>query len=93
MEQANNLAKEFPDPITRTTWDNYLTVSSKDAKKHGFKNFNVANGGLNGSYAKIEADDKQIIAPVLIQPGQAENMGLAFGYGKIKGMKKENRLE
>ncbi len=92
--QANNpWLQEFPDPITRTTWDNYLTVSSKDAKKHGFKNFNVANGGLNGSYAKIEADDKQIIAPVLIQPGQAEGtMGLAFGYGKIKGMKKEMQI-
>ena len=92
--QANNpWLQEFPDPITRTTWDNYLTVSVKDAKKFGFKNFNVANGGLNGSYAKIEAAGKEIIVPVLIQPGQAEGtMGLAFGYGKIQGMKEEMQI-
>ena len=92
--QANNpWLQEFPDPISRTTWDNYLTVSVKDAKKFGFKNYNVANGGLNGSYAKIEAAGKEIIAPVLIQPGQAEGtMGLAFGYGKIQGMKEEMQI-
>ena len=92
--QANNpWLQEFPDPITRTTWDNYLTVSIKDAKKFGFKNYNVANGGLNGSYAKIEAAGKEIIAPVLIQPGQAEGtMGLAFGYGKVQGMKEEMQI-
>ena len=51
--QANNpWLQEFPDPITRTTWDNYLTVSSKDAKKYGFKNFNVANGGQMGAMQK-----------------------------------------
>ena len=92
--QANNpWLQEFPDPISRTTWDNYLTVSIKDAKKFGFKNYNVANGGLNGSYAKIEAAGKEIIAPVLIQPGQAEGtMGLAFGYGKVQGMKEEMQI-
>ena len=32
-QQANNpWLQEFPDPITRVTWDNYLTVSSFDAK-------------------------------------------------------------
>jgi len=92
--QANNpWLQEFPDPITRTTWDNYLTVSMKDAKKFGFKNINIANGGLNGSYAKIEALGKEIVVPVLIQPGQAEGtMGLAFGYGRIKGMNEEMQV-
>jgi len=93
-KQANNpWLQEFPDPVTRTTWDNYLTVSMKDAKKIGFKNINVANGGLNGSYAKIEVGEKEIVAPVIIQPGQAEGtMGLAFGYGKIHGLKKEMQV-
>ena len=32
-QQANNpWLQEFPDPLTRTTWDNYLTISEYDAK-------------------------------------------------------------
>ena len=35
-QQANNpWLQEFPDPLTRTTWDNYLTVSESDAKELG----------------------------------------------------------
>ena len=31
-QQANNpWLQEFPDPITRVAWDNYLTVSATDA--------------------------------------------------------------
>ena len=53
-QQANNpWLQEFPDPITRTTWDNYLTVSKADADALGLENWNVANGGLNGSYANV----------------------------------------
>ena len=43
-QQANNpWLQEFPDPLTRTTWDNYLTVSAADAKALGFENTNDAN--------------------------------------------------
>ena len=32
-QQANNpWLQEFPDPLTRATWDNYLTISEYDAK-------------------------------------------------------------
>ncbi|GIS28020.1 MAG: hypothetical protein CM15mP129_02170 [Chloroflexota bacterium] len=32
-QQANNpWLQEFPDPLTRATWDNYLTISEHDAK-------------------------------------------------------------
>jgi molybdopterin-containing oxidoreductase family iron-sulfur binding subunit len=31
--QANNpWLQELPDPITRMSWDNYLTISPKDAE-------------------------------------------------------------
>ena len=53
-QQANNpWLQEMPDPITRTTWDNYVTVSKVDAASMGLVNENVANGGLNGSYVNI----------------------------------------
>ena len=47
-QQANNpWLQEFPDPITRTSWDNYLTVSKADAEALGLDKLNnVANGGF-----------------------------------------------
>ena len=73
-QQANNpWLQEMPDPITRTTWDNYVTVSKADAANMGLVNENVANGGLNGSYVNINMNGVVIQnVPVLIQPGQAK---------------------
>jgi molybdopterin-containing oxidoreductase family iron-sulfur binding subunit len=93
-QQANNpWLQEFPDPITRTTWDNYLTVSFSDAKELGLKNVNVSNGALNGSYANISNGSKSLKVPVIIQPGQAKGtVGLALGYGRVDGLKKEMQV-
>ncbi len=91
-QQANNpWLREFPDPITRTTWDNYLTVSQADADKLELKNWNVANGGLNGSYANVTVNGVTLEnVPVIIQPGQANgSVGLSFGYGRKAGLKEE----
>ena len=90
-QQANNpWLQEFPDPITRVTWDNYLTVAASDAAALGLKNVNVANGALNGSYAKVTVGDKTLTLPVVIQPGQAKgSVGLALGYGERKGLQDE----
>lgn len=91
-QQANNpWLQEFPDPITRVSWDNYVTVSKADAANLGLENWNVANGGLNGSYVTIEVAGKKLEkVPVIIQPGQAKGtVGLALGYGRQAAMKKE----
>ncbi|UOB19009.1 TAT-variant-translocated molybdopterin oxidoreductase [Abyssalbus ytuae] len=91
-QQANNpWLQEFPDPITRVSWDNYVTISRFDAEELGMENINVANGGLNGSYATIETvDGVSVKVPVIIQPGQAKgSAGLAFGYGRKAGLKPE----
>ncbi|WP_046743924.1 TAT-variant-translocated molybdopterin oxidoreductase [Kordia zhangzhouensis] len=91
-QQANNpWLQEFPDPITRASWDNYLTISQADAEAKGLKNWNVANGGLNGSYVNVTVNGKTIEnVPVIIQPGQARGtVGLAFGYGKKAGIQEE----
>ncbi|RWX03603.1 TAT-variant-translocated molybdopterin oxidoreductase [Flavobacterium cerinum] len=91
-QQANNpWLQEFPDPITRVSWDNYATVSKFDAEKLDLENYNVANGGLNGSYVTIEVNGKKLEnVPVIIQPGQARGtVGLALGYGRKAAMKKE----
>jgi len=82
--QANNpWLQELPDPISRTSWDNYLTMSVADAKDGGFENPMQSNGGVNGSMAKLTVNGVEAIVPVLIQPGQkAGTLGLAFGYGR-----------
>jgi len=89
-QQANNpWLQEFPDPITRASWDNYLTISKADAEKYGVKNHNVANGGLNGSYVTVTVGGTKLEkVPVIIQPGQAKGtVGLALGYGKKAALK------
>jgi molybdopterin-containing oxidoreductase family iron-sulfur binding subunit len=46
-QQANNPVTRVSDPITRVSWDNYVTVSNADAKLLEMSNEIVANGGLN----------------------------------------------
>ena len=96
-QQANNpWLQEFPDPITRVSWDNYITISKADAEseKLGLVNHNVANGGLNGSYVTLTVDGTKLEnVPVIIQPGQAVGtIGLALGYGKKAALKQEMQV-
>jgi molybdopterin-containing oxidoreductase family iron-sulfur binding subunit len=91
-QQANNpWLQEFPDPITRVSWDNYITVSRKDAEQYKMSNEIVANGGLNGSYATVTVGDVKLEkVPVIVQPGQAVGtVGLSLGYGRKAAMKEE----
>ena len=91
-QQANNpWLQEFPDPITRASWDNYITVSTPDAKDLGLINKNVSNGALDGSYVNVKVGDVVIEkVPVLIQPGQAKgSVGMALGYGKTHAIQAE----
>jgi len=90
--QANNpWLQEFPDPISRVSWDNYVTVSKADAEKWEVENKMVADGGVNGSYVNLTVDGKVLEnVPVIVQPGQAVGtVGLSFGYGKKAGMQSE----
>ncbi|MDT0620993.1 TAT-variant-translocated molybdopterin oxidoreductase [Croceitalea vernalis] len=91
QQASNPWLQEFPDPITRVSWDNYVTVSKEDAQELELVNENVANGGLDGSYANLTVDGISLNnVPVIIQPGQAKGtLGLSFGYGKKAGMKEE----
>ena len=94
-QQANNpWLQEFPDPITRVSWDNYVTVAKADAARLGLENYNVANGGLNGSYVTIEVGGVKLEnVPVIIQPGQAVGtIGVALGYGRKESLKEEMQV-
>ena len=91
-QQANNpWLQELPDPITRVSWDNYVTVSRFDADQLKMSNEIVANGGLNGSYATLTVGGVKLEnVPVIVQPGQAKGtIGMALGYGRKAAMKEE----
>ena len=81
---ANNpWLQELPDPISKMTWDNYLTVSPRLAKELGLNNENVSNGALDGDVVDLTVNGITKRVPVLIQPGQAyKTLGLALGYGR-----------
>ncbi|CAL65149.1 TAT-variant-translocated molybdopterin oxidoreductase [Christiangramia forsetii] len=91
-QQANNpWLQEMPDPLSRASWDNYVTISKADAEELGLENENVANGGLNGSYVNLSVGDTVVQnVPVYIMPGQAKgSVGLALGYGRKAGVQSE----
>jgi molybdopterin-containing oxidoreductase family iron-sulfur binding subunit len=87
--QGNNpWLHETPDPITKATWDNYLTVSISDAKEWGINETegkaNKVNLSVNGSLLNL---------PVIIQPGQAKGtVGLALGFGRTSSGRVGNNL-
>ena len=71
---------EFPDPITKATWENYLTIPISLAKKLGIK---MEFG--NTKKVTLKVNGISLTVPVLVQPGQAPNtVGLAVGYGREK---------
>ncbi|MDO6471416.1 TAT-variant-translocated molybdopterin oxidoreductase [Maribacter sp. 1_MG-2023] len=91
QQASNPWLQEFPDPITRVSWDNYATISKADAAELGVENVNVANGGMDGNYVKLTVNGVSIDqVPVVVQPGQAKGtVGLSFGYGKKVGLKED----
>ena len=89
-KQANNpWLQELPDPLTRASWDNYITMSMADARERGFTNPVKDNGAINGQYANVTVNGVTVSnIPVMIQPGQAKgSIGLALGYGRKQNLK------
>jgi Fe-S-cluster-containing dehydrogenase component len=70
----NGWLQEFPDPITKLTWDNAAWISPKSAKNLGVTDGDVVEITLNGSKLEI---------PVLVAPGHADNsLTIPLGYGR-----------
>jgi len=93
QQASNPWLQELPDPITRTSWDNYLLISRLDAEKFRLKNWTVDNGALNGDLVNVTANGVTINnVAVYIQPGQAPgSVALAVGYGRT-GLQKEMNI-
>ncbi len=81
--QANNpWLQELPDPITKITWENYVTMSPLDMK--GKYNM-MARQDREASVVNVTVNGLTIKLPVVPQPGQAQGtIGIALGYGRDK---------
>ncbi|MGB5929665.1 MAG: TAT-variant-translocated molybdopterin oxidoreductase [Cyclobacteriaceae bacterium] len=77
--QANNpWLQEMPDPVSKATWDNYLTISLKMANE-----LDIKMSDNNTVMVSVKANGQEFTLPALIQPGQANGtVGLAMGYGR-----------
>lgn len=84
--QSNNpWLQEMPDPITKVCWDNYLTVSPKYARENGLT-YDAEK--MYAQVVTLNVNGRQVKAPVIPQPGQAEGtVGLALGYGRTRAGK------
>ena len=80
-QAANPWLQELPDPISKVTWDNYLTMSPVDVENLGL-NDEIAEQSP-ASVVTLSVNGKEITAPVYPQPGQkVGTLGLALGYGR-----------
>jgi molybdopterin-containing oxidoreductase family iron-sulfur binding subunit len=73
----NSWLQETPDPVTKMTWDNPLSLSVQDATMLGIQEGDLVSLSLDGATIKL---------PAIIQPGQAKGvLALALGYGRSTG--------
>lgn len=86
-QAANPWLQEMPDPITKVTWDNYITMSLSDAAEM----FGTDMAGLYigeespSRVAKINVNGVEMSLPVFPLPGQAKGtIGIALGYGRAE---------
>ena len=80
---SNPWLQELPDPISKVTWDNYITMSPNQMEEMGFVTTFDQEHGLN--MAKVQVNGTELTLPVYPQPGQAKNtIGIALGYGRGK---------
>jgi len=88
----NPWLQELPDPITKVTWDNYVTMHPQDVLElFGVKSEDSYEGHnelyLGEKYpakvVKVTANGVTLTLPVYPLPGQArKTIGIALGYGR-----------
>ena len=76
----NPWLQELPDPVTKITWDNYITMAPEDMEERGF-NVHLGQEQLS-NVVNLTANGVTVTLPVVAQPGQTRGTaGIALGYG------------
>jgi Fe-S-cluster-containing dehydrogenase component len=86
--QANNpFLQECPEPVSKSCWGNYATVSLATAKKLGLDQ----EVELDTLEVEVLVNGKSVKLPFIVQPGQAnDTVAIAIGYGRTKAGKSAN---
>lgn len=89
---ANNpILQELPDPISRVTWDNYITMAPADMD--AMKLNKMMGQEQQANVVKVSLGNRSLELPVLAQPGQAPgSIGIALGYGRLFGRAEQATL-
>lgn len=83
-QAANPWLQELPDPISRITWDNYITMSPEEMKELGLSTYIGQEDPAD--LAVLEVNGKKVTLPVVASPGQKKGtLGVAVGYGRKFG--------
>jgi molybdopterin-containing oxidoreductase family iron-sulfur binding subunit len=71
----NPWLQELPDPVTKVSWDNYVSLSPAAAQ---------ADGLSEGDVVEVRVDDVAVELPVHIQPGQHDRLlAIPLHYGCV----------
>jgi len=91
---ANPFLQELPDPVTKVTWDNYITMNPADMKGDGNEDawfsgteYNIiVDEQRHATVATLTKGDMTVSLPVYASPGQKiGTIGVALGYGRSGG--------
>ena len=85
----NPWLQEMPDPLTKITWENYVTMNPAEMKEKGYNTQFGQREAMNVVNVTVGTNTVEFL-PVVPQPGQARGtVGLALGYGKKVGNQEE----
>ena len=80
----NGWLQEFPDPVTKVTWDNLALVGRKTANELGFQDKDIVRISLNGH---------DIGLPIWIVPGiEYGTVVVSLGYGRTNAGRVGNNV-
>ncbi len=78
----NGWMQEWPDPMTKLTWENAILISKKTAEAIGLRN-EIVKGILVADVVRATLNGQTVEAPVLIAPGHVDfAVSLPLGYGQ-----------
>ena len=80
----NSWLKELPDPVTKITWSNFISVAPEKAKELKIK---------DGDVVKVKTANAELKAVVHLQPGQPkEVVSIPLGFGRTKAGEVGNEI-
>lgn len=82
-QSGNPWLLELPDPITKSTWDNFAMISVSKAGELGIKLDTDFEYYMDKPVISLTANGKEVTLPVMVVPGMhPDTIAVAVGYGR-----------